>query len=285
MDIRDVGVLTGEVVRGLNFIRTSASCHFRRHFRQGLRSHIFEVLDAQDVLKESQGEIKSGIRWFPRAVPGGMLRILRQRFSSLDQVFDEVGKYALILKMLGPELIAVSQEFIVQYNAPGGPEILLCGFQEYVHGAVLDPWSLHDDPPLDIFFQTQFPGEISGKNSVNNAFSSIASFVEKTRHMVMDKGFIPDLAGNGNLLLTPQGDLKLVDINNIIPVNCKDTISLDDKNYPSCDKSIEVLALLEQKILNKQNLSKDVLYGLFLREDRLKLVRALEEQFYQKANF
>ena len=118
MDIRDAGALAGEEVRALNFIRNVTSCHFRRHFRQGLRSHIFEVLDAGDVLKETQGEIRAGMRWFPRAVPRGMFRILRNRFSSLDQVLDEVGKYALILKMLGPELLAVSQEFIVQYNGP-----------------------------------------------------------------------------------------------------------------------------------------------------------------------
>lgn len=285
MDIRDAGALAGEEVRALNFIRNVTSCHFRRHFRQGLRSHIFEVLDAGDVLKETQGEIRAGMRWFPRAVPRGMFRILRNRFSSLDQVLDEVGKYALILKMLGPELLAVSQEFIVQYNGPGGPEILLCGLQEYVQGAVLDPWYLHEETPLEIFFQTHFPGEPPEKSSVNKAFESITSFVEKTRHMVMDKGFIPDLAGNGNLLLTSQGELKLVDINNIIPVNCNDKIFLDDKNYPSCDKSIEVLFLLEQKILKKQNLLEDVLYGKFLCSQRIKRVRLFEEQFYQKVGF
>jgi hypothetical protein len=162
---------------------------------------------------------------------------------------------------------------------------LLCGLQEYVQGAVLDPWYLHEETPLEIFFQTHFPGEPPEKNIVNKALESITSFVEKTRHMVMDKGFIPDLAGNGNLLLTNRGELKLVDINNIIPVNCNDKILLDDKNYPSCDKSIEVLSILEQKILKKQNLLEDVLYGQFLCAKRIERVRLLEEQFYQKVGF
>ncbi len=38
------------------------------------------------------------------------------------------------------------------------------------------------------------------------------------------------------LLNTEKGQIKLVDINNIIRIEENDTISLDDKLYTSCDK-------------------------------------------------
>jgi hypothetical protein len=278
-DILNDRILTGEEVMALNFINASSPYHLRRYFRQGLRSHIFEVLDADDVLKETQGEILGGIRWFPRAVPRQMLRILRTRFSHLDQILEEVDKYTMILKFLGPELIAVSQEFIVEYRGPAGPVMLLCGLQEYVRGEVLDPWNLQGDTPLETFFQTSFPGGISGEKWLNKALESIALFVGQIKKMVMDEGCIPDLAGNGNLLITAQGDLKLVDINNIIEVHWKEIIFLDDKNYPSCDKSVEVLAILEQKILKNKNFMDDALYAHFLTMERRKEVQILEEKF------
>jgi len=273
---------TGENVRGLNFINDSPSHHFRRHFRQGLRSHIFEVLDAEDVLKETQGEIRGGTRWFPRAVPRQMLRILKTRFGSLDKALDEVNKYSMIFKFLGPELMAVSQEFIVEYQGANGPEILLCGLQEYVKGEVLDPWNLQGDRPLDNFFQMHFPGEICAKEWVNKALESISAFVGQIKNMIVDAGYIPDLAGNGNLLITAQGDLKLVDINNIIEARCNDAIFLDDRNYPSCDKSVEVIAILEQKILKNDKFLDDCLYRHFFTLERRERVRQLEETFYQK---
>jgi len=281
MDPRGTTSFTGENVRRLNFINESPSHHFRRHFRQGLRSHIFEVLDAEDVLKETQGEIRGGTRWFPRAVPKQMLRILRTRFASLDQVLDEVNKYSMILKFLGPELMAVSQEFIVEHQGGDGPEILLCGLQEYVKGEVLDPWNLQGDRPLDNFFQMHFPGEICAKEWVTKALESISTFVGQTKNMIADEGYIPDLAGNGNLLITAQGDLKLVDINNIIEAHCNDDIFLDDRNYPSCDKSVEVLAILEQKILKNNKFLDDCLYRHFFTLERRERVRQLEETFYQ----
>jgi len=99
--------------------------------------------------------------------------------------------------------------------------------------------------------------------------------------MILETGYVTDLAGNGNLLLTPAGNIKLADINNIINVSKDDTILLDDKGYPSCDKSIEVLHILEDKILNTPNLSSDALYNHFLSEKRTTKVKSLEKQFFK----
>lgn len=280
-DVHTPGILTGEEAMTLNFISDSSSYHLRRYFRQGLRSHIFEVLDANDVLKETQGEILGGTRWFPRAVPKWMLRILRTRFSHLDQVLDEVNKYTMILKFLGPELIAVSQEFIVEYRGSASSEILLCGLQEYVKGQMLDPWNLQGESPLAPFVPAPSPGKSSEKKWVKKLLGSIELFVGQTKKMILDEGYIPDLAGNGNLLVTARGDLKLVDINNIIKVHYNDMIFLDDKKYPACDKSVEVLALLEQEILKNKNFMDEKLYRHFFIPERRGRVRQLEEKFYK----
>jgi hypothetical protein len=45
------------------------------------------------------------------------------------------------------------------------------------------------------------------------------------------------------------GDVKLADINNIIAIHFDEIIRDDDKNYPACDKSVDVLFILEQEIL------------------------------------
>ena len=280
-DVHTSGILTGEEAMALNFISASSPYLLRRYFRQGLRSHIFEVLDASDVLKETQGEILEGTRWFPRAVPRWMFRILRTRFSRLEEVLDEINKYTMILKFLGTECIAVSQEFIVEYRGPAGPEILLCGLQEYVKGQMLDPWNLQGDSPLAPFIPASLPGKSSEKKWVKNLLGSIGRFVEQTKKMILDKGYIPDLAGNGNLLITARGDLKLVDINNIIEVHYNDIIFLDDKKYPACDKSVEVLALLEQKVLKHKNFMDEMLYRHFFTPDRREQVKQLEEKFYE----
>ncbi len=318
-DIRDKESLTENEVRQLNFISDSPAHHFRKHYRQGLRSHIFEVLAADDVLKERQGDIIDGIRCFPRAVPEYMLRILRTRFSTLDQAIDEVRKYTLILKFLGTDLIACSQESIVEYirvertgteriesteaeskeienieaesaeaentetenTETEKSEIVLCGLQEYVVGTILDPWSLLTQAPLDAFYQAKFPDDHSVNERMTKAFDSIEAFVKQTREMIINTGYIPDLAGNGNLILIPEGGIKLVDINNIIKVHHTDTIYLDDKNYPSCDKSVEVLAILEQKILKTGIIPDDPLYGHFLSVERKNRVKKFEEKFFQ----
>jgi len=286
IDIREREALTEKEVKSLNFIGASPACNFRKHYRQGLRSHIFEVLSADDVVKEREGTLINGTRWFPRATPRYMLRILRTRFTTLEQALDEVKTYTLILKFLGPDLIARSQEFIVDYKIEEGKgsEILLCGLQEFIHGAILDPWTLLGQEPLLTFYRTRFSGCDSRdtvSSQVKKALKSIAYFVRQARQMIIEAGYVPDLAGNGNLILTPDGGIKLVDINNIIRVHMDDNILLDDKNYPSCDKSVEVLAILEQNILENQTTPDDPIYGHFLSPWRKERVKKLEEKFYQ----
>jgi len=283
-DIRDIASLTGKEVAQLNFIRDSDDYHFRKHHRQGMRSHIFELLSTSDLQKETHGEVVGGIRWYPRAVPRYMLRILRARFTSLHETLGEIKKYTLVLKFLGPELIAISNEFIVDYTGTGINEIVLCGLQEYVEGAILDPWVLVGQSPLYTFYKSRFPGDKFDNIKDAQATTSIATFVSRTRKMINESGFVPDLAGNGNLILTSGGNIKLVDINNIIKVANDDAIPLDDKGYPSCDKSIEVLTILEEKILKNQNLLDDPLYMKFLSADRTKRVRSLEKQFFENLN-
>jgi hypothetical protein len=282
LDILSKRYLSGEEVRRLDFISDSSHLCFRRYYRQGLRSHIFEVLSAEAVLKETNGEVVNGVRWFPRAVPRHMLRIMRTRFRTLNQALVEIKKYALLLKCLGPELIARSNEFIVEYDGTGKREIVLCGLQEYVEGATLDPWALFDQTPLEILYRSRFPGAQGEASWLAKVIASIDRFVSGVRTMINEEGHIPDLAGNGNLILTKTGKVKLVDINNILRLDRFDTILLDDKGYPSCDKSIEVLAIMEEKILKKKAVSRDPLYRCFLGQDRRRAVKKLEEQFFHK---
>ena len=98
--------------------------------------------------------------------------------------------------------------------------------------------------------------------------------------MIDQTGYIPDLAGIGNLILTCTGDLKLVDINNIVEIKLDDTILLDDKGYPSCDVSIAVLSILEQNLLGRDIPMDDLLYRHFLSTERKDRVKAIEKEFY-----
>ncbi len=287
IDIREKTHLSGSEVKKLNFINDSKTLVFRKYYRSGLRSHIFEVLWAKDVLKETQGEIIDGIRMFPRARPIKMFRILRNRFKSKEAVFQEIKKYNTLLKFLGPDLIALSEEFMADYTGgenriiPGESRIVLCGLQEYVEGQILDPWRLFGDNYLMDLFQSM-PNKVSHQQTVvKKAKKNIATFVKRIRQMITRTGYIPDLAGIGNLILTCSGDLKLVDINNIVKIRLTDTILLDDKGYPSCDVSIEVLSILEKDILQMDIPFKDdPLYCLFLSPERKKRVKAIEKEFY-----
>jgi hypothetical protein len=281
-DIRDIPSLDGAEVVQLNFIRDSGKYYFRKHNRQGMRSHVLEVLSTQDLLKETSGEIIDGIRLYPRAIPKYMLRILRTRFTTLQEALNEIKTYSLVLKFLGAECVALSNEFIVEYTGTGKSEIVLCGLQEYVRGAIFDPWGLVGQAPLETFYQSRIPGEGPDNKRTAKGFESIATFVTRMRKMITESGYITDLAGNGNLILTSNGDFKLVDINNILQVSKDDTILLDDKGYPSCDKSIEVLWILEDKILKTADLADDPLYKHFLSVDRSKKVRGLEKEFFEK---
>jgi hypothetical protein len=111
------------------------------------------------------------------------------------------------------------------------------------------------------------------------------SFLTLLRRLALDARLIPDLAGIGNLLLTPDGTIKLVDINNISSVSLKGDILSDDRGYPVCDKSVEALSLLERKLLGHSNSGSDSLCRIFLNSDRMKKVRELEKHFHRSMKF
>ena len=281
IDIRDRAHLSGSEVQKLNFVRDSGRYVFRKYYRSGLRSHIFEVLLAKDILKETKGEIIDGVRMFPRAKPKKMFRILRNRFEKTEAVFLEIKKYNILLKYLGASFIAQSNEFIVDYTGTGASQIVLCGLQDYIEGEILDPWRLSGKDCLKDLFKSAGLGGTQIQALIRKARRNIASFVKKTRSMIIDTGYIPDLAGIGNLILTSDGGLKLVDINNIIKIKLDNTILIDDKGYPSCDVSVEVLSILERDILQKDISMDDPLYRIFFSQKRKKKVKALEKKFYK----
>ena len=282
IDIRQRPHLSGDEVKALNFISGSDKFIFRKHYRSGLRSHIFEILHAKDVTLESEGCIMDGIRSFPRARPVKMLRILRNRFSNKAEVFREIEKYRILLKWLGPELIAGSEEFMVHYTGTGTPEILLCGLQEYISGTVIDPWRMATiggiEEIISVFDLTP-EAEVKVLKTARQHFIRL---VKSVRQMIHKTGFIPDLAGNGNLMVTASGNVKLVDINNIVEMEPMSEILIDDKGYPSCDVSVQVLAMLETSVLKKAPNENDSLYRIFLAEDRVRKVKALERTFYKE---
>ncbi|MCK5099438.1 MAG: hypothetical protein KAR45_15125 [Desulfobacteraceae bacterium] len=168
-DIRDQAYLSGSEVLKLNFVNDSSRYVFRKHYRSGLRSHILEILTAEDVLKETQGEIKDGIRMFPRAKPKKIFRILRNRFENKEEVFHEIEKYHLLLKFLGADLIAESEEFIVDYTGTGTSQIVLCGLQVYIEGEILDPWQSFDKNYLMNLFKSKTFGSCQLKAMVRKA--------------------------------------------------------------------------------------------------------------------
>jgi hypothetical protein len=219
------------------------------------------------------------MRIFPRARPVKMLRILRNRFNSPDMALEEIKKYRILLEFLGADLVAKSEEFIVEHREQGLPQILLCGLQEYVEGTILDPWHLTGEECLGHFY-TPYPG-ISLRAFIQQAVSDINNFVTAITAMIKADSQIPDLAGDGNLMLTPRGRLKLVDINNIVVIQPGSTIQLDDKGYPCCDKSVEVLSILAHRVLHRPLSPDDPFYQRFLAPDRKQRVRKLEQRFYQ----
>jgi hypothetical protein len=109
---------------------------------------------------------------------------------------------------------------------------------------------------------------------------NVEKFVNSVKKMILETNYVPDLAGLENLLVTPGGDIKLVDINNVSRVSFGPDISLDDKGYPVCDKSIEAISILEQKLLEKPIDKTETLYKIFLDPLRMRDVSILEEKFH-----
>ena len=283
-DIRDKPSLNQEDVLRLNFIRDPGGFIYRRHYRQGLRSHILEVLNLEDVENEKNGVIIDGSKWYPRAEPAKMLRIFRTRFNNRREAEEEIRRVKIIESYLAPDNFAKSDEFLVDYNRNGKRELLLCGLQEFVKGAILDPWDRLDDSHLisilrRISFETFEDAESTGDLWIEKVRNKAGTFIAKIKKMILEDRHVPDLAGIGNLLLTHTGDIKLVDINNISETSFDSKIRLDDRNYPVCDKSIEALSLLEQGLLNRTLEKDDLVYKTYLDPERMEEVKVIEKEF------
>jgi hypothetical protein len=284
-DPRDKLRLSHDDILSLNFIRGAETFFFRRHFRSGLRSHIMEMLHPPDVERERKGVPANGLRSYPKAVPRKMLRIFKARFRDTHDAQEEIRRVKVVEKFLAPEYMALSSEFLVEFNSEGEKSVLLCGVQEYVEGEVLDPWSTLDrDHLLSLHERMAHKAErLDGaEHWLQNMLEKTLEFVGRVRAMILDSHHVPDLAGVGNLILAPSGHIRLVDINNISSVAFGSSIPLDDRGYPVCDKSIEALSLLEQQILGKKIDPEDPIYSHFLAPERRQEVRSLEYKFHCK---
>ncbi len=283
-DIRNKISITHEDIVGLNFINTDCPWVFRRHFRQGLRSHVMEVLSAHDIALEKNGTLVNGTRWFPKARPRKIFRLFRSRLRHLDLALKEIARVKMVERYLAPNHMARSVEFIVDYASPHGMDLMLCGFQEYVEGMIIDPWNILDDHAFQLHLFDRLAKNITRESMhppewFARVQHEAAAFIDKIKTMIDETGHIPDLAGVGNLIMDRSGHIKLVDINNISRVSFDTAITLDDRNYPVCDKSIEALARLEQKILGHTIDTRDPIYRVFLEPGRLAAVKIKERLF------
>jgi hypothetical protein len=288
-DVRDKISLIAEDVVRLNFIRQPGKYVFRRHYRQGLRSHIMEVLDPVDVAQEKNGVVSDGIKWFPRAKPLKMLRIFRTRFVSYPQAREELRRVIIVASYLGPSGYARSSEFLVSYQREDRYEILLCGLQEYIEGLNIEPWGfLNAERLADNLLRPRLGSRsmpvIEKSALVSRIRTSSEAFVRHVKNMISSTGLIPDLAGDGNMILTDAGDIKLVDINNISPVSFTPDIYLDDKGYPVCDKSVEALFEIEKSLAGQPPDTSDRLYKTFFDPERMLSVGAIEKEFHRSLN-
>ncbi len=284
-DVREKASLNHQEVVGLNFIREPGAYFFRRHYKQGLRSHVMEVLRRDEVERERVGVVIEGVRWFPKAKPINMLRIFRTKFNGLDEALEEVKRVKIIEKYLAPDHVAMSDEFLVDYIMDGKRDFILCGLQEAVEGEILDPWGPITKEHLAELFSRMGrdatdTSDLSTERLVKRARKRVNKFIEGVKRMALEANHVPDLAGVGNLLLTPEGEVKLVDINNISRVSFGPTIPIDDKGYPVCDKSIQALSLLEQKVLDKAINKEGAVYKTFLDSQRMRDVKVLEDKFH-----
>jgi hypothetical protein len=243
-----------------------------------------EILHLSDVDLERKGTIVNGVRHFPKAVPCRMFRIFRTHLETLEKALEETARVKLVERYLGPDYMARSTECIVDYKGPGGRNLMLCGFQEYMPGGVLDPWTILDASDLlpmlyHTISQRKEPLSLTEAQWIERVRHRGADFVRRIKQMINEVGHIPDLAGSGNLIVNPQAEIRLVDINNISPVAFDASIRLDEKGYPVGDKSIEALSLIEEKLFKRTVDLNEPVYRHFLDPQRQKRVRDKERQF------
>ena len=281
-DPRDKHSLTHEDVVAMNFVRAPGIYVFRRHYRAGLRSHIMQVLLREDVDRERTGVLRDGVRRFPKARPFKMLRIFRTRFKNLREAEEELVRFKIIDTYLAPHHMARSDEFLVDFTGRGQREPLLCGLQEYVEGETINPWNRLDDQELSSLRERMSDpvGPESQKEWISSVRTQAGGFVQRLKDLISGAGYVPDLAGSGNLILSPLGLIKLIDINNISRVSFDSSIPLDDRRYPVCDKSVEALSMLEKNLASRPLDPEDEIYRVFLAPARMEKVRALERQFH-----
>jgi hypothetical protein len=267
----------------MNFVRAPGIYVYRRHYRAGLRSHIMQVLLREDIEKERTGILRNGVRHFPNARPLKMLRIFRTRFRNLKAAEEELVRFKIIETYLAPLHMARSNEFLVDFTRRGQREPILCGLQEYMEGETINPWNRLDDEELASLKERMPYPECPEPQGewIANARTQAERFVLRLKDLISEAGYVPDLAGSGNLILTPSGLIKLVDINNISRVLFDSSIPLDDRGYPVCDKSVEALSMLEKNLVGRCLNPGDLIYRVFLAPARMEKVRSLERHFHR----
>lgn len=278
-DVRHKATLLHEDIVSLNFIRHPCPYFFRHHYREGLRSRLLQIINKSDLRIEIDGRFHDGIHLYPVAQPIAMLRIFKKQFPSYEDIKQEIAHYKLLQKWLPASLYAVSWEFMVNYLLDGHSETLLCGLQEYVAGEPIDPWRENPLQQMKSITQGQ------RHSNLDTALENMKTFIGAMQKMISRSDLIPDLAGVGNLVVTPHGDIKLVDINNISRLNTSHKILVDDKGYPVTDKSMQALYLLEKKVLSKPNLSGKQFYKKYLDPQRVKDVKDIEFAFHKKTAY
>jgi hypothetical protein len=284
IDIRDKENITHEDILRLNFVKRPSRYFFRKHFREGLRSRLMQVLHPKDVEAETKGVFQQSIQWFPLAKPLKMLRIFKERFKTSAEVQQEIHHFKIVQRYLPLHHYAVSQEFIVSYFSSGKYDLLLCGLQEFVEGESLDPWRENSVDRLRAYFSSCAAPQTNLPALLETVKAAASSFVEHIKLMIQKAACIPDLSGTGNIRITGTGCMKLVDINNISRVSFDHHIRLDDKGYPACDKSIQALSKIEQHLLGRRTLPCEPIYQLFLDPHRLSHVKSHEKRFHESTS-
>jgi len=96
--------------------------------------------------------------------------------------------------------------------------------------------------------------------------------------MIAETRHVPDLAGLGNLLVSRRArSSSWISITS--PGQVPPEIELDDRGYPVCDKSIEALSLLEEKLLEPSTGGGDSIYGSLSHPERIEEVEVLVKEF------